>query len=270
VAGEKDQSVSDLFMELASETRFSLLISLSKRPSRLSTLSRELDTTAQDVFRNLNRMINEGLVKKSDGEFSITEYGSLVVHQIPYFTFLRTHRKFFETHSLSASGIPTEYLLRLGELARCTTVNSVTEVFQRLKKIESGANSLVRAMVAQAWPEEGEIFIDRASHGVQVQAMVGHNTIVPKSVIDTVGDTLEKLTKGGFFTTKMIEKVSIGIYICDNAQAGVMFPRKEGEVDMTTLFVSEDSRFCSWCSDLFDHFWQGAKRFDLKKTRLVD
>jgi predicted transcriptional regulator len=105
---------------------------------------------------------------------------------------------------------------------------------------------------------------------VQVQAMVGHNTIVPKSVIDTVGDTLEKLTKGGFFTTKMIEKVSIGIYICDNAQAGVMFPRKEGEVDMTTLFVSEDSRFCSWCSDLFDHFWQGAKRFDLKKTRLVD
>jgi hypothetical protein len=39
---------------------------------------------------------------------------------------------------------------------------------------------------------------------------------------------------------------------------------------MTTLFVSEDGNFCSWCSDLFDHFWQGAKRFDVKKTRLVD
>jgi predicted transcriptional regulator len=270
VAGENDQSVSDLFMELASETRFSILMSLSKHPARLSSLSRELDTTAQDVFRNLNRMAKEGLVRKSDGEFSITEYGSLVVNQVPYFAFLRRHRKFFEAHSLAASGIPMGYLLRMGELDRCTTVNSVTEVFQRLKKIESGANSLVRAMVPQAWPEEGEIFVDRASHGVEVQAIVGHNTIMPKSVIEAVGDTLEKLTKGGFFTTKMVEKVGVGIYICDDALAGLMFPRKDGEVDMTTLFVSEDGNFCSWCSDLFDHFWQGAKRFDVKKTRLVD
>jgi predicted transcriptional regulator len=269
VAG-KEELISNLFMELASETRFSILMSLSKHPARLSSLSRELDTTAQDVFRNLNRMAKEGLVKKTDSEFSITEYGSLVVNQVPYFAFLRRHRKFFETHSLAVSGIPTSYLLRLGELAQCTTVNSVTEVFQRLKKIESGANTLVRAMVPQAWPEEGEIFIDRASHGVQVQTIVGHNTIMPKSVIDTVGETLEKLTKAGFFTTKMIEKIGIGIYLCDDALAGLMFPRREGEVDMTTLFVSEDSRFCSWCSDLFDHFWQRAKRFDVQKTRLVD
>ena len=270
MVAEKDEPISNLFMELASETRFSILLSLSKHPARLSSLSRELDTTAQDVFRNLNRMAKEGLVKKSDGEFSITEYGSMVVNQVPYFAFLRRNRKFFETHSLAASGIPASYLLRAGELAPCTTINSVTEVFQRLKKIESGANSLLRAMVPQAWPEEGEIFIDKASQGVQVQAIVGHNTIVPKSVIETVGETLEKLTKAGFFTTKMIEKVGIGIYVCDSALAGLMFPRMDGEVDMTTLFVSEDEGFCSWCSDLFDHFWQQAKRFDVKKTRLVD
>jgi len=269
--GEKaSQSVSSLFMELASETRFAILMSLSRHPARLTSLSRELDTTAQDVFRNLNRMAEEGLVKKGDGEFSITEYGAMVVNQLPYFSFLREHRKFFETHSLTSSGIPNAYLLRIGELVKCSTINSVTEVFQKLKKLESGANSSVKAMVSQAWPEEGEIFIDRASHGVQVQAIVGHNTIVPRSVIETVGDTLEKLTKGGFFTTRMIEKVAIGIYICDDAHAGLMFPRIDGEVDMTTLFVSKDSKFCAWCADLFNHFWQGAKRADVKKTRVVD
>ena len=273
MAGEKEQkgqSVSDLFMELASETRFSILLSLNKRPARLSSLSRELDTTAQDVFRNLNRMAAEGLVKKADGEFSITEYGAMVVSQVPYFSFLRRHRKFFESHGLASSGIPASHLMRIGELADCSIISSVTEVFQRLKKIESGATSAVKAMVPQAWPEEGEIYIDRASHGVQVQTIVGHNTIMPKSVIEAVGTTLEKLTKGGFFTTKMIDKVDVGIYVCDNTQAGLMFPRKDGEVDMTTLFVSEDSKFCSWCTDLFDYFWQRAKRFDLKKTRLVD
>jgi predicted transcriptional regulator len=263
-------SISSLFMELASETRFSLLLSLSKRPGRLSSLSRELDTSAQDVFRNLNRMAEEGLVRKSDGEFSITEYGLMVVNQVPYFSFLRKHRKFFEGHSLASSGIPNTFLLRIGEIADCSVISSVTEVFQKLKKLESCANSTVKAMVPQAWPEEGEIFIDRASHGVQVQAIVGHNTIVPRDVVETVGDTLEKLTRAGFFATRMIEKVGVGIYICDDSQAGLMFPRVDGEVDMTTLFYSKDSKFCAWCADLFSHYWQGAKRFDLKKTRVVE
>lgn len=68
----------------------------------------------------------------------------------------------------------------------------------------------------------------------------------------------------------MIEEVGIGIYLCDDSQAAVMFPRTDGEVDMTTLFVSEDARFCRWCSDLFDHYWTGAKKFDRNKTKIVD
>jgi predicted transcriptional regulator len=267
---ETDPSISNLFMELASETRFAILMSLSKKPSRLSPLSRELNTTAQDVFRNLNRMAEEGLVRKADGEFSITDYGTMVAKQVPYFSFLRTHRKFFETHNLAGSGMPSTFLLRVGELAECTVISSVTAVFQRLKKLESSADTSVKAMVPQAWPEEGEIFIDRASHGVNVQTIVGHNTVMPKDVAETVGDTLNKMTKGGFFSAKMVDKVGIGIYISDDRHAGLMFPRADGEVDMTTLFVSDDETFCKWCSDLFGYFWQEAKRFDIKKTKLVE
>lgn len=268
--GESDSSLSSLFMELASETRFLILSSLAKKPARLSSLSRELNTTAQDVFRNLNRMSKEGLVKKSDGAFTITEYGAMVAGQLPYFEFLRRHREFFERHTISGSGIPERFLLRFGELSESTAIGSVTEVMQRLKKLEASAMSSLRVMVSQAWPEEGEIFIDRASHGVSVQSIVGHNTIIPKSVIETVGDPLEKLTKGGFFTTKMVEKIGVGIYIADDAQAGLMFPKSDGDIDMTNLFVSSDRKFCGWCSDLFDHFWAGAKRFDVNKTNIVE
>lgn len=269
-AGELDASLSSLFMELASETRFLILSSLAKKASRLSSLSRELNTTAQDVFRNLNRMSKEGLVKKSDGEFTITEYGAMVAGQLPYFEFLRRHKDFFESHKIVGSGIPEKFLSRFGDLSECSTIGSVTAVLQRLKKMEASAMSSLRVMVSQAWPEEGEIFIDRASHGVSVQSIVGHNTIIPRSVIETVGDPLEKLTKGGFFTTKMIEKIGVGIYIADDAQAGIMFPKTDGEVDMTALFVSSDKKFCGWCSDLFEHFWAIAKRFELNKTNIVE
>jgi predicted transcriptional regulator len=218
------ESISSLFMELASETRFAILMSLSKKPARLSSLSRELNTTAQDIFRNLNRMAEEGLVRKTDVEFSITEYGSMVVNHVPYFSFLRRHRKFFETHLLASSEIPIPFLLRLGDLGKCSVISSVALVFQRLKKLSSSANSSLKLMVPQAWPEEGEIMINRASHGVQVQAVVGRNTIMPKSVVETIGVTMEKLVKGGFVDIKMVDKVGVGIYLCDDKQAGIMFP----------------------------------------------
>ncbi len=257
-------------MELASETRLSILMSLYKKPSRLSSLSRELNTTVQDVYRNLNRMTGEGLVTKGDGMFSITEYGMMVVNQVPYFTFMKKHHLFFESHSITRSGIPAKFLLRVGELAECEMVSSVTAVFQRLKKMESGANRSLKALVAQAWPEEGQIFIDRASQGINVFAITGHNTVLPVSVAETVANSLEKLASAGFFKPKMIEKVSVAIYVVDDTQAAIIFPNKGGEVDMTTLFVSEDRMFCDWCSDVFEYFWQGAKRSDTKKMKLVE
>lgn len=264
------QSVSSLFMELASETRFSILTSLSRKSSRLSSLSRELNTTVQDIFRNVSRMAEEGLIRKVDGEFFITEYGSMIMNQVPYFNFVKKHREFLETHTIANSGIPDKFQARVGELAESEIVGSATEVFQRLKKLELSANSTLKAMVSQAWPEEGEIFIDRITHMVQVQTIVGHNTIIPKIVVETVIQDLNKLIPTGFFNPKMIEKVFVGIYLADDAQAALMFPRSDGEVDMTTLFVSEDKAFCGWCSDLFDYFWQGAKNVDINKLKVVD
>jgi predicted transcriptional regulator len=81
---EKTSSIaSELFMELASESRRNILLRLRDNPSKLSTLAKLQGTTVQDVFRNLNRLTTEGLVKKSgDGLFYITEFGLMVLNQI--------------------------------------------------------------------------------------------------------------------------------------------------------------------------------------------
>jgi predicted transcriptional regulator len=56
--------VSEVFSELASETRCSILISLDKKPAKLSSIARELDITSQDAFRNINRLVDAGLVRR--------------------------------------------------------------------------------------------------------------------------------------------------------------------------------------------------------------
>jgi predicted transcriptional regulator len=257
-------------MELASETRFSIMASLHKKPAKLSSLSRDLDITVQDVYRNLNRLMHEGLVRRSDGVFYLTEYGTVVMKQIDDFLVMKKYREFFTDHNL-AGVVPDKFLQRIGALQNCKTVSSATAVFQSLKKMQSSATSSLRVIVSQAWPEEGEIFIDRAkNHGVKISALVGYNSIFPKNVIEYIFPKIEELISKGLFERRMVERANVSVFIADNREAALAFPNTKGEVDMTTLFIGEDPMFCEWCSDYFDYMWKGSKPFDLKKVKIVE
>jgi predicted transcriptional regulator len=260
---------SELFMELASETRLSILTSLNERPAKLSSLSREVNTTVQDVYRNLNRMVQEGLVRRSDGMFYMTEYGMLVMKQIPDFMFIKQHKKYFENHCL-ASVFPSKFLQRIGALHNCKTVNSATAVFQSLKKMQLSATKSLKIIVSQAWPEEGEIFIDRANHGVKIFSIIGQNTIFPKNVMENILPKMNTLASKGNMERRMVEKVKVAAFIIDDREAALTFPDTDDEVDMTTLFVGEDSDFCDWCIDYFDYVWKDSKPFDINKVKVVE
>lgn len=133
------------------------------------------------------------------------------------------------------------------------------------------ASQFIKSMGTQAWPEEGLILIDKAKRGVKVYSLYGLNTIFPRNVINEIVPLAEKLIHEGKVELRQIEKVSIGIYIVDGKQAGLMFPNNNGEVDMNTLFVSDDPMFCEWCTDVFEYFWQHARpSFNWDKLKVVD
>ena len=257
---------SELFMELASELRCSILMSVSRKPVKLSTLARELDSSVQDVHRNVNRLTDIGLVKRENVEIRLTEYGRLVTKQIPYFVFMKKHRKFFEEHTLG--DIPEKFVQRIGALQNCEYVRSVAAVMERLKKLESGTKKQLRIMVSQAWAEEGRIIIELSMHRVQVQSIVGKNTIIPKEIIDSIGRVIEKMPTNQKIQTRMVEKVDVALYISDEL-AAVMFPRIRGEIDMGAIFIGSDTAFFEWCSDIFDHYWERGGYFDPRKTTIV-
>jgi predicted transcriptional regulator len=216
--GNNTSLSSELFMELASESRLSILMTLKDRHSKLSTLARTHSTSVQDVFRNMNRLTKEGLVKKkdADGLFCLSEYGIMTLLQIPYFDFLKSNKKYFEEHSLKKSNIPSKFLLRIGELQNCEVVESVTLVLQRLKKLEASANKTLKVLVSQAWPEEGLIFVEKARQGVKIMTIAGHNMIIPKSIVTDIGPTFDKLISEGMFEARMLEDARIALYISDN------------------------------------------------------
>ncbi|MGA7368059.1 MAG: hypothetical protein WBX01_02950 [Nitrososphaeraceae archaeon] len=265
--------VSKISGELASETRCSILIYLVNKPAKLSSLARELDITVQEVFRNMIRMMEAGLIKRGGGDdpggsgvFHLTELGRLVTKQIPYYLAIKKHQELFEGHTLK--DIPDKFVQRIGALQNCEVVKTVTVVFEKLKKLESDAKASLKIMVSQAWPEEGKILAERAINGVEVCGMFGRNTVFPREVIENVIPIINGLEKSGKIKIKMIDTVNIAIYISDSRSA-VMLPYVKGEVDMSVLLIGNDPQFNEWCLDLFNHFWEQAGPANLDKARIV-
>ena len=263
--------VSEVFTELASETRCSIMISLDKKPAKLSSIARELDITAQDAFRNINRLVEAGLVRRGGGgddgsAFQLTELGRLATKQIPYFLVIKKHKELFEDHTFKY--IPDKFVQRIGALQNCEIVENVTLVLERLKKLESSAKQYLRIMVSQAWPEEGKIFAERAMNDVDVWTIIGRNTVFPREVIESVIPTIDRLQKSGKIKGKMLDTVSIALYI-SQSQSAVMLPNMKGEVDMRMLLIGSDPSFNEWCLDLFNHFWECAGPASLDKAKIV-
>ena len=168
-------------------------------------------------------------------------------------------------------GIPSKFVQRIGSLQNCKMVNSVTAVLQKLKELESSSTTSLKVMVPQAWPEEGEIFIDRAGLGVEIYVLLGGNTVIPRNVMENITPMVQKLASKGIIKGGMLERLNIGLYIADDSQAAVMFPNTKGEIDMNAMFVGEDSTFCDWCSDYFNFMWEmSSKPINPSKIRVAE
>src|ERR687891_696628 len=91
----------EIFFELASQQRLSIIFDLYQKKSKLSDLSKDLRITMQEVHRNVNRLQDTGLIEKdSDGIFSLTTFGNTIIKQIPSFDFLSRHKEYFYEHTL--------------------------------------------------------------------------------------------------------------------------------------------------------------------------
>ena len=66
----------EIFRQLANSHRLQIMSSLHTRNGKMSTISKEMKARMQDVKRNLDNLLNEGLVERdSHGVFSLTTFG---------------------------------------------------------------------------------------------------------------------------------------------------------------------------------------------------
>lgn len=265
---ESSNSLSEVFMELAGESRYSILMMLEEKKWRSAQMAKELNLTIQETHRNTVRLAEAGLIKKdSDGFFSLTPYGRILVSQLSPFSFLNKYKEYFAEHF--PVDLPPKFLKRIGNLRNCELIQGNFAIVDKWISIAEEATEYLRIITSQIPPEFFKKKISRAKKGTKVFLIHGKNTIAPKGFKkELTSASIRSLISEGVYKRKMVEKIQT-MMVLNEKRGTLFFPDSKGEPDMYYAFISDDPEFHEWCVDYFDYVWDKAGAYDASKVREI-
>ena len=265
---EPSSSISEIFMELAGESRYAILLLLEEQKQRSALMSKELNLTIQETHRNTSRLSEKGLIKKdSEGYFSLTPYGRIFVSQLVPFGFLNKYKDYFAEHF--PADLPPKFLQRIGSLRNCELIQGNFAIVNKWISIAEEAKEYLRIITSQIPPEFFKQKVSRAKKGTKVFLIHGKNTIAPKGFKkELTSVSLRSLISQGVYKRKMVEKIQT-MMVLNEKSSTLFFPNLKGDTDMYYAFISNDPEFHEWCVDYFDYVWEKAGTYDASKIREI-
>ena len=262
------ENIADEFLEIASEQRLAIILKLFENKAKVSTLAKELGATVPEVFRNFERLAKAGLiVKDTDNYYHLTTFGKTICSQIPSVVFVSQNKKYFKDHDFG--NIPPKFIHRIGELAPGQWIKGFVKVLEKWKEIYKNSNKYIFNILAEV-PYTSDLvepLVANARKGVKISSILSESAIITKErkkILDKHG--FKKLIESGLVERRMINDVKV-VVVLNEKEACVMFPTAEGEVDMSSLFHSDDPSFHEWCFDYFRYCWDNSSIFQESKIK---
>jgi predicted transcriptional regulator len=269
------ENTASMFFELGSAQRIAIILKIAESRCNLAKLSKDLDSTMPEVRRNIIRLTNSGFIQReSDMTFSLTTFGKTILEQIPTLDFLSRNKDYFSDHTLSP--LPIKFRRRIGSLSNSTLISGFVSVEETLKDIYDRSQEFAYAMIPEVPLDLIESIVGRLKNvenkGFRFSYILPTHATVPKrrrELLEALG--FDELVKKGTVERKMVNNLPVGVVLNDK-EACVMFPRIQRndkiELDMTSIFYSDDLDFHEWCLDYYRYIWHNARSFEEK--RLVE
>jgi predicted transcriptional regulator len=249
------EHLAELLFILASVDRLTLLSEIGVEKSKLSQLTTKLSATPQETSKHLTRLRDAKLIEKdSDGFFSLTAFGKIIMNLIPSIRFLTQNREYFLSHDISS--LPLEFIERLGELQENEYGEKVGSILVHLQQVVQNAEEYIWLM-ADHTLGSGE-YVSKSGR-LESSSTVRWRVIVPvgNSTIDWNRMRADVGTHKGRIEYHLIEDpndIQVGIAMNEKI-AGVSFLDNTGKLDFNTGFRSSNPLFRKWCQDLFVIHW---------------
>jgi predicted transcriptional regulator len=248
-----DEMVKLLF-DISSSDRLTLLFAIRKENLRLTHLAEKISATIQETSRHLGRLTDAKLIEKSsDGSYTLTSYGRLVLILLSSYSFLSKNKDYFLSHDISF--LPQEFVERIGELSVNEYSVNVSSVLRHIENVVNSANEYIWLMADQA-----------VITGPSINQAIGNrdvcvNIIIPKSSLTPEEYQQIRRLLRDKLELKLVpdENVTIGIAMNEKI-AGIAFPDLKGKMDFNSGLTSDSIDFHKWCRDLFSFYWNRLKK----------
>ncbi|EGP93041.1 MULTISPECIES: ArsR family transcriptional regulator [Nitrosarchaeum] len=253
-------------LDLASPQRLNILFKLLSKDSTPTEIAKELESTKQEVHRNFIRLEESGLIeKKNNGKYSTTTFGETVCTQVPTIVFFSQNRKYFEEHTFI--DIPYKFKIRCGQLAVSQHVKGISKVLEQWKTIYKNSREYIYEILSEAPLDLIEPLVKQIKKGIKFQYIFSESTVVPKGRKDLLKKLgFNNLIEKGLIERKMAKNVQT-VIVLNEKEACVLFPKNDGESDLTEMFYSDDPMFHEWCLDYFRFCWYGSDEFIESKLK---
>lgn len=254
------------FLELASEQRLEILLNLLEKKYKISEMSKKLEATIQEVYRNFERLAKAGLITKDvDDYYHLTVYGRTICSQMPSMVFLSGNRKYFEKHDFG--DLPIKFIMRIGQLAGGRKIEGVVKVFAKWKDVYKNANEYIFEMLTEVPLDLIEPLVKRIKEGIKFHYIFDEKAVVPKGRKKLLKKLeFEKLIERKLVERRMITGLKV-VIVLNEKEACVSFPDTDGRADLTHTFYGSDPLFHEWCLDYFRYCWYASGQFQESKLK---
>jgi len=256
----------DLFFELSNEGRLDILRLIEKNPLKLSHIAKELDLAAQEISRQLARLVNVKLVTKNkEGSYLVTSQGRNLLRLLPGFLFLSKNSEYFEKHSLEK--LPSPFMGRIGELLESTPVNEIMATFVCVERLMQESEEFFwyitdQNLISANAYEMGAVGLNR---GVIIKCIEPVDYSPPEELTKKVPEEVRlefvEHRKKGSIVDRVLPSVDAILYMNEKEVGILGFPSFDGSFDYLG-FTSKDKSFIKWCSDLHEYYWDLGKPRD--------
>ena len=139
------EHLAELLFILASVDRLTLISEIAIEKRRLNQLTAKLSATPQETSKHLMRLRNAKLIEKdSNGFFSLTAFGKMILNLLPSINFLMQNREYFLSHDMSS--LPREFIERIGELQEGEYAEKVGSILAHIQQVVQDAEEYIWLM----------------------------------------------------------------------------------------------------------------------------
>lgn len=257
------EDLCDLLFELSNEDRLRILFELEKENLKVSHISQRLDFTVQETSRNISRLVDLGLIRRTEeSDYALTPYGSTSINLLAPYFFLTENKDYMNTHLTDR--LPPNFLARIGELRKCERITDPLQMLSNMERVFNEAEEWHRYISPFRAMSHNSLayVVKKLDEGVKITNIEETNYEVPVNTVERIPQeeiqAIKEHWKKGNAQYRYLDKIDIRINMSEKEVSILTFPKLNGDVDLLG-FASKDTTFHKWCTDLFDYYWERGK-----------